>query len=319
MDCYYSFSFEDKHRSIERLPIDVLSEFFEAGLITDKLEFLQLLKADTLFVPSGKKLCSHLRNDNVYEIYFVEHHGDQAFRENLKRAQIWIKFLIETGSYVDLDDPAWNYLTVYQVQNDRYKFAGLLSYYPFNHEANRRRLRISQLIVLPPYQKQGLGLKLLEEFYKKALEDEKCFEITVESPSEQFQIVRDVKDILYIKDLGYFAHLDSLKKFTVPNDFHSYIAQFKMDKIEEIHKKTKIRKQQILRCFDISLLLCLDLTDPLMGTAFSSYQKRKIMKKQEAQIFSSQNTTKHIEFEGELEDFDLDQFTAPNSNRNHLL
>jgi histone acetyltransferase 1 len=52
---------------------------------------------------------------------------------------------------------------------------------------NSYKLRISQFLVLPPYQRLGIGSTLLENMYNFYLVDKKCTEITVEDPSEDFQ------------------------------------------------------------------------------------------------------------------------------------
>ena len=68
---------------------------------------------------------------------------DPAFDSHLTNVQIWIKLLIETGSYVEKNDPSWNYYMVYEVEDSRYKFAGMLSYYPFYQSVDKKRIRLS--------------------------------------------------------------------------------------------------------------------------------------------------------------------------------
>jgi len=59
-------------------------------------------------------------------------------------------------------------------------------------------LRISQFIVLPTYQRLGIGSTLLESMYQYYLDDKKCTEITVEDPSDDFQQMKDALDIKLI-------------------------------------------------------------------------------------------------------------------------
>lgn len=69
---------------------------------------------------------------------------------------------------------------------------------------NSYKLRISQFIVLPPYQRLGIGSTLLEQMYSYYLQDKKCTEITVEDPSEDFQQMKDALDIKLIWKNGFF-------------------------------------------------------------------------------------------------------------------
>jgi len=51
---------------------------------------------------------------------------------------------------------------------------------------NAYKLRISQVIVLPPYQSRGLGKVLLQTMYDYYLKQKLCLEISVEDPSIDF-------------------------------------------------------------------------------------------------------------------------------------
>lgn len=66
------------------------------------------------------------------------------------------------------------------------------------------KLRISQFIVLPTYQRLGIGSTLLENMYQYYLNDKKCTEITVEDPSDDFQQMKDALDIKLIWKNGFF-------------------------------------------------------------------------------------------------------------------
>ena len=65
---------------------------------------------------------------------------------------MWLKLLIETGNYVD-DDQYWRYYLVYEKDSESglRKFAGLLNFYEFNMSIEKKRLRVSQAFVLPPF------------------------------------------------------------------------------------------------------------------------------------------------------------------------
>jgi histone acetyltransferase 1 len=56
------------------------------------------------------------------------------------------------------------------------------------------RLRISQFLILPPHQSSGHGSTLYSAIYSNALADSTVRELTVEDPSEEFDMLRDIND-----------------------------------------------------------------------------------------------------------------------------
>ena len=73
-------------------------------------------------------------------------------------------------------------------------------------------MRISQFLVLPPYQRHGIGSVLLEQMYNFYLIDKRCTEITVEDPSKDFQQMKDALDIKLIWKNGFFESLRKVLK-----------------------------------------------------------------------------------------------------------
>ena len=51
------------------------------------------------------------------------------------------------------------------------------------------------MLVLPPYQKYGIGSALLKQIYSHYLKDKRCTLIIVEDPAHDFQRMKDVVDI----------------------------------------------------------------------------------------------------------------------------
>lgn len=92
------------------------------------------------------------------------------------------------------------------------------------------RPRISQMLVLPPFQKLGIGSKMIQvsatvetvesnkiritrsfqAIYNRFQFDEKVVDITVEDPSDEFRRIRNVIDVRNCKDLKCFA-VDKIK------------------------------------------------------------------------------------------------------------
>ena len=88
------------------------------------------------------------------------------------------------------------------------------------------RLRISQFVILPPFQRSGHGGKLYDIILKNAREDPKVQEISVEDPSEVFEDLRDRRDLTFLETNGVFKDVrapvsrqwveETRKKFKMP-------------------------------------------------------------------------------------------------------
>ena len=63
------------------------------------------------------------------------------------------------------------------------------------------RSRISQFIILPPFQKQGHGARFYDAIFDYYLEAPQTVEITVEDPNEAFDDLRDLNDLIRIRKL----------------------------------------------------------------------------------------------------------------------
>lgn len=107
-----------------------------------------------------------------------------GFREYHRRMQVFILLYIEGGSYIEEDEDRWEFTVLcaahllldlcsrliwYEVRPHRfekrskgagvftYHFVGYVTFYPFYHYPSRIRLRLSQFVILPPYQNAGHG------------------------------------------------------------------------------------------------------------------------------------------------------------------
>ena len=63
----------------------------------------------------------------------------------------------------------------------RYGIVGYATVYQYYAYPANVRPRISQVLVLPPYQKKGLGSRLLNTIYQHYMNDDKVVDITGET------------------------------------------------------------------------------------------------------------------------------------------
>jgi histone acetyltransferase 1 len=63
-----------------------------------------------------------------------------------------------------------------------------MTIYEAFQNAEKMRLKISQVLVLPPFQRNGIATQLYETVYDNYKENEpRCFEIIVEDAADDFQ------------------------------------------------------------------------------------------------------------------------------------
>lgn len=131
-----------------------------------------------------------------------------------------------------------------------YSFMGYVTFYPFFYFPDKRRMRISQFLILPPYQRQGHGSKFLALKYKRTgklyrflfnqflsrseihdfggfLLRQCTLLIAVEDPNDSFTDMRDLVDVKNVLETSVFSEL----KPPVP-----------YSKIQELQTKFKFSK-----------------------------------------------------------------------------
>ncbi|KAF9654079.1 histone acetyltransferase type B catalytic subunit [Thelephora ganbajun] len=211
-----------------------MSEFIPPGYETDEKMFLDIVERDAMeFKPLGTKIHSYQRvspssqgkgkgvastskldpeSEDVieYEVYHSTW-GTSGFRDYHRRMQIFIFLYIEAGSYIVEDESTWEFAVLYEKRKRRgepgvvtYHFAGYSSLYPFYCFPERIRLRLSQFVILPPYQRQGHGSALYTAIYQRVLSQEHISELTVEDPAEAFEDLRDRNDLKMLLGLKQF-------------------------------------------------------------------------------------------------------------------
>ena len=122
-------------------------------------------------------------------------------------------FYIDGVSFVFEAIDTWIYYVVFKKLKGktRKNVVGVLSKYVFRLSAIKERHRISQVFILPPYQKYGHGKELLDVIYGISLNDPQCFEITTEIPSFEYQCLRDFKELELLLE-GKIVGVAALKK-----------------------------------------------------------------------------------------------------------
>ena len=183
--------------------------------------------------PPGELVRSYTRSGETYEIW-AGSLLDYRIRSLLDNIQIFVLFFIEGGQFINLDDvdwtlDRWRVYFVYKKLSGRptprtspYGFLGYATTYRFYRflaaqsginlssdvfrpvdslkpKSLSSRLRISQFLILPNYQRGGHGSELYQAIYAEVLSDSTISELTVEDPSEEFDKLRDVNDFRILR------------------------------------------------------------------------------------------------------------------------
>lgn len=103
----------------------------------------------------------------------------------------------------------------YKNDNGDYKYAttGYTTVYEYYAYPQHIRPRISQVLVLPPFQKFGIGTCFVETIYKYYQSQKNVVDMTVEDPSDDFQRLRNFVDARLCKGLKSFGRFSIKKGF----------------------------------------------------------------------------------------------------------
>lgn len=184
-----------------------------------------------------------------------------------------VLLLVDGSSPIDITDPNWELYFVIEKKIDEqgdspYKLLGFAAAYRFFHYPDTSRLRLSQILVLPPYQNKGYGRYLLDLLHNIAI-SENVYDFAVEEPLDYFQHVRTCVDTLRL------LTLESVQKAV--NSVVSHLKHTKLSKktqteaflpprsaVEDVRKILKINKKQFVRCWEVLIYLGLDPVDKYM-------------------------------------------------------
>jgi histone acetyltransferase 1 len=116
------------------------------------------------------------------------------------------------------------------------------------------RSRISQFVILPPFQSGGNGSRFYNAIFDFYSKEPQTIEITVEDPNVDFDDLRDINDLTYLRTAPDFTALRINTKATprpkgpVPRDIMD------LDNLEKIRIKNKIAPRQFYRVVEMQLL-----------------------------------------------------------------
>ncbi|SPC62338.1 related to histone acetyltransferase subunit HAT1 [Ustilago sp. UG-2017b] len=226
-----------------------------------------------------------------------------GFREYHRRMQLFVLLFIEGASYIQEEETNWEFFTLYEKvkegEKSTWHFMGYTSLYKFWCWPDSSRIRLSQFVVLPLYQKQGHGGALYTTVYDQIRQRSSVLELTVEDPSEDFDRLRDGNDLRRLFAPGGFVEVAKAEgKLHAPVD-----AKW----MEQKRLEHKLAPRQWARVLEMVQLMNLDTSDEEKIKQYRLQVKARIYRQNKdilIQLEKAQQRAKLQEtFEGVIEEY----------------
>ncbi|KAA8907346.1 acyl-CoA N-acyltransferase [Sphaerosporella brunnea] len=234
-----------------------------------------LQRREVPFRPPGVLQTTFDHNGRRFEVW-RSNINDTNCAQLLANMQILVLLYIEGGSPIDLNDEVWSnqrwevFFLYEKMLDDTYAFIGyctLYRWYFFDKAIpNQTRVRLSQFLILPQYQREGHGSRFYDAIIQYYLDSPKVREITVEDPSEEFADLRDRRDMLR---LGKDPDFLNVKLADVVS---------KKFPIKEMRACAKMPERQFLRCLEMQLFQGLNVKDKKQYKQYRLIVKGRIYK-----------------------------------------
>ncbi|KAF4981631.1 hypothetical protein FZEAL_2600 [Fusarium zealandicum] len=116
------------------------------------------------------------------------------------------------------------------------------------------RTRLSQFLILPPFKGKGNGTRLYKTVFEHYHKHDQTREFTVEDPSEDFDKLRDVCDLQFLRTVPEFNSLRVDTDVTIPKTGPLPKLIRGGDKLEAIRRSAKIAPRQFGRVVEMHLM-----------------------------------------------------------------
>jgi len=266
---YIAFTYKDKVNPAKCDGVEPdeilkpLSEYYQPGYHTNIDDFSAALMKDASFRPFGELQHQYKvyldGSEKTFEVY-AHDVSPPGFKEWHERLQTFILFFIDAASYIDTDDEKWRFFIMYEKYSvngtTHYAVVGFTTVYEYYAFPINIRPRISQMLVLPPFQQCGHGTQMLQSIYNYYIANKDVTDITVEDPSDNFTRLRDFLDCKSCLKLPSYQ----------PEKLHE---GFSEDMAKEAQSKLNINKKQSRRVYEI---LRLHVTDRSNTDSYKKYR-----------------------------------------------
>jgi histone acetyltransferase 1 len=116
------------------------------------------------------------------------------------------------------------------------------------------RSRLSQFVILPPFQGKGIGARLYNTIFQYYLNHPQTRELTIEDPNEAFDDLRDLCDLTYLRTLPGFANLKINSKVAINKIGPAPKDILDVAEMEKLRQQAKIAPRQFARVTEMHLM-----------------------------------------------------------------
>lgn len=248
-----------------------IREIIPAGFTCNTDDFVSLLEKEANFKPFGTLLHTYtVHNEEAGQLTYQIHKADiscPGFQEYHERLQTFLMWFIEMASFIDTDDDRWDFFLVFEKYNKDgetlYASVGYMTVYNYYVYPDKTRPRVSQMLILPPFQGEGHGAQLLEAVHRFYCGLPKVQDITAEDPSESYVKLRDFVLSKLCQGLVSFA-AEKLHR------------GFSEEMVKESQEKLKINKKHARRVYEILRLRATDMSDEQKAKEYCSEVKKRL-------------------------------------------
>ncbi|KAL8493293.1 hypothetical protein ACS0TY_024491 [Phlomoides rotata] len=178
-----------------------------------------------------------------------------------------VLLLVDGSNPIDVTDPSWEiYILVQKGQEDScIQLLGFAAVYRFHRYPDSTRLRLGQILIIPPCQRKGYGGILIKVLNNIAISDD-VYDLTIEEPVESLQHVRtciDVQRLLAFEPINQALNsaISQLKHENLSKKSQPCQCRPPANIVEDIRKSLKINKRQLVQCWEILIYVSLDPTE----------------------------------------------------------
>lgn len=241
----YSEKLDDPE--IEDLKDKLLKFLPESTIFKDELKWVDLIVEEKKdYKIPGEIYGSFHQGDDEFDIYKLDLKNPRGL-ELHKRLEILVLLFIEAGSYIDSSDELWDVYVLYKKGEEPsivgystvynyWKYAGAEK---FDSDTQEIRKKISQFIIVPTYQGQGIGQAFYGKLFSQWLISPNVFEVVVEDPNESFDDMRDRAD---------------LKRLNASVNLSEITSKVTSEWIQKTRSSLKLEKRQFSRLLEMVLL-----------------------------------------------------------------
>lgn len=255
---------------------DTLWKLVLAGGVESRREFEVAASRDASFAHPFKSdpLKTYGRGGRTFSVFKSQLNASAETFDYHKRMQFLMFMHIDGANFIDSTDTRWELFAVIEhVDGVPRYLAGYATVYPFSairpgcslNDGFAERIRISQVFVLPHYQRAGHGTALLSVIYEDAT-SRKAIEVTVEDPSEGFRLLRDSTDLPRAYDAGILK----------PSESISHDASLVSIAIDRMRKELLVTKAQARRSLEVHELRLVDRRDESVYKKYRLWVKRRL-------------------------------------------